>query len=186
VTASAQRLAARIEKARSIEECHQIARDMLSIAKKAKKDRSSRRRDRTTRATGRTKEDRVAEAAELYAYDRGQAFARAGRTQADPARCEFHYDNGIRCPDFGDDPDHVLGGASRSDSERLGAEGLMILCRQHHDMKHASTPTRGYWLDQAEAHALRIGAKRLLPLIHKARAKYAAKHGAAIRLEVSR
>lgn len=85
---------------------------------------------------------------------------------------------GKRCTAEGIDPDHALGGAYRSECERLGAEGLIVACRQHHDQKHANTPTRRYWLGQLLGHGLRIRSRRLLALVEKAIARDEARNSA--------
>jgi phage terminase large subunit GpA-like protein len=128
VTASAQRLAARIEKARLIEECHQIVRDMLSIAKKAKKDRSSRRRDRTTRATGRTKEERRKERTIRMAAIRADVYMASGGNCA--AKCgtpigltSFH-------------AHHCIGGGLRQAMESV--KTVAPLCEDCHRKIHRS------------------------------------------------
>ena len=112
-----------------------------------------------------------------YARARVEAFLRStlGSTHGQQ-QCEV-YDGRIRCGSDGEDPDHVLGGSSKRDMDRLGAEGLQVMCRTHHDLKTTNTPTGRYWLEQAKAHAVRTGARRLLPLVEKALAKYEAKHG---------
>jgi predicted transcriptional regulator len=148
----------------------------------AQEKKARSRRPAKVRAPGVTKELREAAEAAFYAVERGLAFARAGRVVDErgnvkrPARCEVHT-NGQRCSLEGVDPDHVLGGAYKSDCEALGAEGLEIMCRVHHDMKTANSPSRFLWLDQAKEHAIRIGAKRLLQLVEKAIARHEAKHG---------
>jgi len=110
-----------------------------------------------------------------YAIARVDAFSRAS-VGVPGTTCEV-YERAVRCTSNGVDPDHVLGGASRKECERLGAEGLQVMCRHHHDIKTVNSPTGRYWLEQAKAHALRIGARRLLPLVERALAKYDAKHG---------
>lgn len=115
-----------------------------------------------------------AEAVESAA--KGDAFTRAGRVfGADGsvfrhARCEYR-SGAICCYSTGTDADHIIGGASKRDMERLGAEGFQVFCRAHHDLKTANSPTRVFWLDVAEEHALRVGARKLLPFIARARAK---------------
>jgi hypothetical protein len=132
------------------------------------------------KAAPRVKAEATAEAgkAAFYDYARALAFDRAGERDREPARCEV-VEGSWRCPMNGVDPDHVVGGSHRKDSERLGAEGLMVLCRTHHDLKHANSPTRAFWLDQAKAHALRHGFRDLLALVEKAMARHEAKHGRA-------
>jgi Fic family protein len=143
VTASAQRLAARIEKARSIEECHQIARDMLSLAKKAKKDRSSRRRDRTTRATDLkpTKEAAKAERSDRLALLRMRALDR----RSDGA-CEF-------CETaLATELHHLLSGGLRRHREELST--VAMICGEcHRDYHRGDVQT----LSQALEWAHRLG-----------------------------
>jgi hypothetical protein len=143
VTASAQRLAARIEKARSIEECHQIVRDMLSIAKKAKKDRSSRRRDRTTRAPDLkpTKGQRAATKAE-----KRRAVYDVVDTRAS-GYCEACFLE--KCAAPGVSRDHFWGRA-REES----VESVWKLCFACDRAKTENKPTRIWWLEKFRAHAV--------------------------------
>jgi hypothetical protein len=125
------------------------------------------------------KAQRKATAAVLYAKAKRQAATRTMEVSNEHLgpRCEFvAIGSPGRCFSGAQDPDHVIGGAYRKECERLGAEGLMYLCRQHHDAKHANTPTRGYWLDVAAEHAQRHGFARLARLVEKARARHEAKH----------
>lgn len=118
-----------------------------------------------------TRETTFYEAAKLGAAERAMY-------QGVP-RCEHVTGTSLwarRCPEGANDPDHVIGGAYRKDCEALGAEGLECLCRGHHDLKHASSPSRLFWLDHAAEHAERHGYKRLAALVAKARARYEAKH----------
>lgn len=119
---------------------------------------------------GPTKEDRDIERAAAWDVARALAFARAGKTETSPARCEFIDHHGCRCRNEGTDPDHIFGGALRADTERHGAAAIQVLCRTHHDLKTANCPTRAFWLDIAEAHILRHGLKVMLPYLARARA----------------
>jgi len=111
---------------------------------------------------------------ELQLYDYDQAKAEALVRSA--GRCEWHTD-GRRCTETGCDPHHVLGGAYRKECERLGVEGLEVLCRQHHDQATLNLPTRAAVLAQAKEFAIRIGGRRLLAMVERAMARDQAKHG---------
>jgi hypothetical protein len=144
----------------------------------ARDERRARSRilGRRKRAPGLSREDRAAldDAAERQA--KHDAYARAGRTFHPSgevrtlATCEC-VSRGVRCREPGVAADHVIGGSSKSDMERIGADGFQILCVQHNHLKTVNSPTRAFWLDEAEEHALRVGARRLLPFIARARAK---------------
>jgi hypothetical protein len=149
--------------------CAECRRKIREATKAEKERRRAKARPRVEKenAAGFVEDER-------YTAAKGAAFKRARD------RCEV-YVGYFRCAHDGTDPDHVLGGASRKDCERLGSEGLQVMCRGHHDLKTANSPTGRYWLEQAKAHALRIGARRLLPMVERALAKYDAKHGGAHR-----
>jgi hypothetical protein len=143
----------------------------LDARRKAKARTAPKRAERV--AKKRNEEERDAafyEKAKREAADRSRDVALGG------PRCEAVDLAGRRCGGNGHDPDHVVGGAFRKDCERLGSEGLMVLCRTHHNFKHASAPSRAYWLDMGEQHALRHGYRGLYTLVARARAKYEAKH----------
>jgi hypothetical protein len=91
-------------------------------------------------------------------------------------RCEVWDGKGLRCLHTATDADHVLGGSRKPDMEQIGGEGFQSMCRAHHDLKTTNTPTGKFWLDQAMEHALRVGAKRLVPHLDRALAKYEGKH----------
>jgi hypothetical protein len=127
----------------------------------------------------KAKADAKAQDAAFYGRAKREAANRAAYRDG-YVRCEWHTDLGgidVRCPSEANDPDHVIGGRFRKDCEALGAEGLECLCRTHHDVKHG--PGRGGALEQAKAHALRHGYRRLLRLIEQAIARHEAKHGRA-------
>ena len=172
MTTEALRLAKKVAAAENIAEARAAAERVLAAA-------AARAKRVGAKAAPRRKAEKEKEEAEraFYVDARSSAFARSG--VAGIPHCEaVHLLDGqeVRCDHLGGDSDHILSGAMRAECGRLGAEGLMILCRTHHDLKHASSPTREFWLDQAEAHALRHGYKRLLGLVRKARAKYEGKH----------
>lgn len=144
-------------------------RDRQLAAKSA-----ARRRTAPRRAPGREARERAEERDAAF-YERAKRGAAWRATSHGFVRCEV-VERGIRCGFAAVDPDHVIGGAYRKDSERLGDEGLMCLCRAHHDMKHANTPSRAFWLDQAAGHAEGHDLPRLIALVAKARARYEAKH----------
>jgi hypothetical protein len=174
------RLVKRIEDAPTVEAVHAIIDEYRAGRAKAKRAKGERLRSRPRSEPSR-KEAKEAEALAFYEEAKRGAAARATETSNEHLgpRCELvAVVNGqeVRCPANGIDPDHILGGAMRKECERLGAEGLMCMCRYHHDAKHANTPTRAVWLDVAERHALRHGYRRLLSLISKARARYECKH----------
>jgi hypothetical protein len=160
VTASAQRLAARIEKARSIEECHQIVRDMLSIAKKAKKDRSSRRRDRTTRAPGRTKAQRRASKKEH------RSEVRAACVQRSDGECECCGGPGAT------EMHHLISGGLRSHREK--PETCAMLCgfchREWHRGGIAIIEAVGEWAQRHGYHEAEVECGRRIAKINEARA----------------
>jgi hypothetical protein len=152
---------------------------IASLEAEIRKAKASSRALPRVKAPGATKEERDAADARAYARAKVEAAERAGKDQPYGIRCEVVTVIGgqeIRCPQDGHDPHHALGGAMRKECERLGAEGLIVCCRMHHDMDHASTPTREFWLDVKEEHALRHGYRRLLALLRRARAKYEGKH----------
>lgn len=157
-------------------------RAYLAAKKAAKSARSRRLAPR--KAPGREAKE-AKDARDAAFYERAKRGAAWRATSHGFVRCEV-VDRGVRCGFAAVDPDHVLGGAYRNDSERLGDEGLMCLCRAHHDMKHANTPSRAFWLDQARDHAEGHDLPRLLALVEKARARYEAKHPSPTRTEVTR
>ncbi len=164
----------------------ELAMDAASLVREQKRQLAAkaeaRRRTAPKRAASSATKERGEQAASQF-YEAAKAKA------ADRSRCPAWPEKGprcevvavvngqeVRCPCDGVDPDHVLGGAMRKECERLGAEGLMVMCRFHHDSKHANTPSRAVWLDLAKTFALRHGYRRLLSLVARARAKYEAKH----------
>jgi hypothetical protein len=169
-----------LERAAAGENIREEAARLVAAKTKAKREKSRRLAPR--RKPGReAKALREAYDAGRYEEAKREAARRAMEVSNEHLgpRCEFvAIGSPGRCMSPAQDPDHVLGGAMRKECERLGAEGLMCLCRAHHDTKHANSPSRAYWIDVAEEHALRHGFCRLLPLIRKARAKYDAKHPA--------
>lgn len=142
----------------------------------AKRRAKAARKGRAARAPGLSVEERRAEADAIESRGKAAAYHRAGRlleadgTERLPARCEY-VDRGTLCGERGIAADHVIGGAGKSDMESIGAEGFQILCLVHNHLKTVNSPSRAFWLDEAEEHAIRIGARRLLPFIARARAK---------------
>jgi hypothetical protein len=120
---------------------------------------------------GTSKPSRDAAKATTYDLSKRAAWERSG------GRCEYDDAEGRRCTLDGNDPDHALCGAYRRECERLGAEGLIVACRAHHDMRHLNTPSRDYWLRQAKVHAIRIGGRRLLAMVERAAARNEMKRG---------
>jgi hypothetical protein len=163
---------------RSSPEGRVFLEEFEATKKQARRSRRQRQKDRPPRAPGKTKEDRIAKAYEFYKVERAKAFLRSEDPAGKP-RCE-EFTDGKRCCETGTDPDHALEGASRKECERLGAEGLIVRCRTHHDLKTANVPTRGYHLANMKEHAIRYGYKRLLALLDKAIAKYAGKRSVPV------
>lgn len=149
-----------------------VARAKAILAKRDQERRFARasRSTRNVRAPGKTREERRVESDAAYDLSKLSAWNRSG------GRCEYDTGSGVRCDLTGEDTDHALGGAYRKECERLGAEGLIVACRCHHQMKHANLPTHRYWLDEAKVHAIRIGGRRLLALVEKALARDEARH----------
>jgi hypothetical protein len=168
VSTAAERLARQVKTASSLEEVRTIADRVLASARRAKPSAPT--------IPGKSREERRAEEDAAEAKGKAAAYARAGRTLDREGRvdrdawCEY-VDRGARCAHVGVAADHVIGGAHKGDMEGIGAEGFQILCVVHNDLKTRNAPSRSFWLDQAEEHALRVGARRLLFFIGRARAK---------------
>ncbi len=153
----------------------QLAREQARQAEQRRRAKTYRRTKRG-RAPGLSREQRREEEDRLEAEGKAGAYARAGRvfddagTMTRGARCEYVC-KGRLCAEPGFAADHVIGGAGKSDMEAIGADGFQILCVVHNHLKTVNSPSRAFWLDVAEEHALRVGARKLLPFIARARAK---------------
>lgn len=143
---------------------------------KASKKRIAAVRDAKPAAPGKSRAERQAEDDAREADGKAAAMKRSEDFASKP-RCEV-YDGNSRCVETATEADHVLGGSNKEDMEALpNGEGFEAMCHTHHVLKTGNVPTGLVWLKQAKDHALRVGAKRLLPFIDRALAKYEGKHG---------
>jgi hypothetical protein len=143
------------------------------FAERAKKAKAVSRALPKPLPPGKTKAERKKTRAEIEAE--GKRAARARAEQEGAPRCEWFTD-GVRCPSYGSDCDHVLGGTHKGEMEDLpNGEGFQVECRTHHALKHG--PGKDGHLAQAREHAIRIGSRALRKLVEKATALHEGKHG---------
>jgi hypothetical protein len=159
-----------------------LAREGERQAEQRRKAKLHRRTKRGL-AAGLSRAERRAAEDQLEAIGKADAYGRAGRkfdeagAEIAAARCEYVC-KGRLCAEPGVAADHVIGGSGKSDMEAIGADGFQILCLVHNHLKTVNSPTRAFWLDVAQEHALRVGARKLLPFIARARAKLEGKRRA--------